>query len=43
MAHYPPNVGIVAIDVYFPRTFVSQTELGAPLRASPLRLLLTDL
>jgi hypothetical protein len=28
MAQYPPNVGIVAIDVYFPRTYVSQTELG---------------
>ncbi len=29
MAQYPPNVGIVAFDVYFPKTYVSQAELGA--------------
>jgi hypothetical protein len=27
-SHYPRDVGIVALDVYFPSTYVSQTDLG---------------
>jgi hydroxymethylglutaryl-CoA synthase len=29
LSHYPRDVGIVALDVYFPSTYVSQTELEA--------------
>jgi hypothetical protein len=28
LSHYPRDVGIVALDVYFPSTYVSQTDLG---------------
>jgi hypothetical protein len=27
-SHYPRDVGIVALDVYFPSTYVSQSDLG---------------
>jgi len=27
-SHFPPDVGVVALDVYFPSTFVSQADLG---------------
>jgi hypothetical protein len=30
MLSRPENVGIVAMDIYFPKTVVSQTELGNP-------------
>jgi hypothetical protein len=26
---FPPDVGIIALEVYFPRTCVSQAELGS--------------
>ena len=29
------NVGIVAMDMYFPSTYIEQTELGTPAPAPP--------
>lgn len=39
MCSRPENVGIIAMDIYFPKTAVSQSDLGTLINSDILRLI----
>lgn len=39
MCSRPENVGIIAMDIYFPKTAVSQSDLGTPINSAKFNVL----